>query len=91
MQYLRAYHLLDDIFDTIVVSAEVGFNKHHRQIFDAALGKLQAAPHESIFIDNNESNLVIPREIGMTGIYHDDQVNDVGAIRQQLKILLGRE
>ncbi|WP_127532168.1 HAD hydrolase-like protein [Paenibacillus kobensis] len=91
MEYLRAFHLLDHIFDTIVVSAEVGSNKHHRQIFDIALGKLHAAPHESIFIDNNEGNLVVPREIGMAGIYHDDQANDVEAIRRQLKSLISEE
>jgi len=89
MRYLRAYHRLDDLFDTIVVSAEVGFNKHHRAIFDAALDKLQTAPHDSAFIDNNEINLVIPRELGMTGIYHDDRTNDVEALKRRLDAMLG--
>ncbi|GFN30268.1 HAD hydrolase-like protein [Paenibacillus xylaniclasticus] len=70
MHYLYTLHRLDHIFDTTIISAEVGSNKQHRQIFDIALESLQVEPYGSVFIDNKESNLIVPRKLGMAGIYH---------------------
>jgi HAD superfamily hydrolase (TIGR01549 family) len=84
ISYLRKFQNLDDIFDSIVVSSELGFDKHSREIFLTALENLNLTPQMCVFIDNQESNLVIPREIGMKTILHDDLVNDVELIKIQL-------
>jgi HAD superfamily hydrolase (TIGR01549 family) len=84
IQYLRKLQELDHIFDTIVVSSELGFDKKNPEIFTKALHDLTLPPAQCVFIDNDESNLVIPRQLGMRTILHDDVVNDVEFIKLQL-------
>lgn len=84
INYLRKIQGLDNIFDSIVVSSELGFDKHSREIFIKALENLNLSPQMCIFIDNQEGNLVIPREIGMKTILHNDLVNDVELLKNLL-------
>jgi len=44
---------LEQYFDVIVVSSEVGMVKPNHDIFQLALEKLGVAPSESVFIDDN--------------------------------------
>jgi len=62
----------DELFDSIVVSAEIGSDKSSSKIFKIALQELNKKPESCIFIDNNEKNLVIPREMGFTTLLHND-------------------
>jgi FMN phosphatase YigB (HAD superfamily) len=87
IQYLRRQQGLDHIFDTIVVSSELGFDKKGPEIFAKALQGLNLPPKHCVFIDNDECNLVIPRLLGMRTILHDDVVNDVDSIKLQLNVL----
>lgn len=86
---LRVYQNLDEIFDPIIVSAEVGFNKLSEDIFMYAVNYLQLKPAECVFIDNTRENLEAPKMLGMATIYHDDKVNDVSLIEKILQIDLG--
>jgi FMN phosphatase YigB (HAD superfamily) len=68
---LRAFitrHRFDDVFDFMVISAEVGITKPDPRIYRLALGKLGAKPEESIFIDDVLVNVEAARDIGMVGI-----------------------
>lgn len=68
---LRAFitqQKFDDVFDAMVISAEVGLIKPDPRIYRLALAKLGARPEESVFIDDIAANVVAARSVGMTGI-----------------------
>jgi epoxide hydrolase-like predicted phosphatase len=58
-----------DVFDTMVISAEVGVMKPDARIFHLALEELAARPEESVFIDDVLVNVEAARAAGMTGIH----------------------
>lgn len=59
---------IDDVFDAMVISAEVGLIKPDPRIYRLALAKLGARPEESVFIDDVAVNVAAARSVGMTGI-----------------------
>jgi haloacid dehalogenase superfamily, subfamily IA, variant 3 with third motif having DD or ED/haloacid dehalogenase superfamily, subfamily IA, variant 1 with third motif having Dx(3-4)D or Dx(3-4)E len=59
---------LDDVFDAMVISAEVGLIKPDPRIYRLALAKLGARPEESVFIDDVPANVDAARSAGMVGI-----------------------
>jgi putative hydrolase of the HAD superfamily len=61
-------HVNDTQFDDLIFSAEVGFAKPDRRIFDRALDRLRVQPAEAIFIDDVQGNVEAAQAIGMAGI-----------------------
>jgi len=51
---------LNEKFDSLTLSADVGSLKDSKEIFEDALNKLNINSEEAIFIDNTEKNLIIP-------------------------------
>jgi HAD superfamily hydrolase (TIGR01549 family) len=69
---LRAFitrHGFADVFDHMVISAEVGMMKPDPRIYNLALEELNARAAESIFIDDVLANVEAARSVGMTGIH----------------------
>jgi epoxide hydrolase-like predicted phosphatase len=69
---LRAYITRQgfvDIFDAMVISAEVGIMKPDPRIYHLALEELRARPDESVFIDDMLVNVEAARTVGMAGIH----------------------
>jgi putative hydrolase of the HAD superfamily len=63
---------LDDKVDLAVFCRDVGWRKPARQIFDYTLEKLQAEPHDCVFVgDNPRWDLVGPRAVGVDAILID--------------------
>ena len=77
IDHLRSFARLEEVFDPIVVSAEVGYDKRTPYIFEHALALLVIEPEESIFIDNTATNLVTADALGMNTIYFDHDKNDI--------------
>ena len=75
---------IDDVFDAMVISAEVGLIKPDPQIYRLALAKLGARPEESVFIDDVPANVAAARSIGMTGI----DFAQPEQVLEELKLLL---
>lgn len=73
-----------DLFDTVVVSADVGSCKTDEQIFVCAVRKLAVTAEACIFIDNMEANLVIPRSLGMTAIHYDHEKRNLRGLIEKL-------
>jgi len=44
---------INEFFDTIVVSEEVGWRKPHKRIFETALKRLQVGPAEAVFVGDS--------------------------------------
>ena len=85
VDHLRRQHGLNELFSPVIVSAEVGSDKGHPDIFLAALRSAGVRANEAVFIDNNKDNLVAPEALGMKVCFHDDEANDIEALVKKLK------
>jgi epoxide hydrolase-like predicted phosphatase len=68
---LRAFitrHKFADVFDEMIISAEVGVIKPDPRIYRLALEKLDVGPEESVFLDDVLINVESARSIGMSAI-----------------------
>ncbi|MDR2965967.1 MAG: HAD-IA family hydrolase [Treponema sp.] len=75
--YLKQKFDLNKYFDIFAVSGELGYGKQTEKIFFHALEQLGIQPDESVFIDNQNENLLIPRKIGMRVIYFCNEKRDM--------------
>ena len=89
INHLKQYQRLPDVFDPIVVSAEVRCTKANPRIFELALACLRVNPEESVFIDNTQDNLVAPAALGMKTMHFDDEKNDVVGLARLLRTRYG--
>jgi len=85
IDHLKQYRDLGSLFNPIVVSAEVGGDKTGTEIFLRALRCADVGPEETVFVDNNKTNLVAPRALGIKTIFHDDEKNDIEALLKTLE------
>lgn len=78
--------LLKDL-DPIIVSANVHASKNDSttKIFDVALEAANCQAGESVFIDNQERNLVTAEKMGFKTYFHNDIKNDVPALVAALR------
>ena len=74
----------DDVFDHMVISAEVGVAKPVAKIYHIALEQFEVSPNEAVFVDDFIENIEACENLGMKGIHFK---NPTSAI-QQLKELL---
>lgn len=82
-----AHYHFNDIFDYIIVSAEIGSGKDNIEIFENVINKMSVNPEECIFIDNSRKNLIIPNEIGMKTIFYDHDKRELKRLNGELKSL----
>lgn len=68
-------------FDTVVISAEIGFMKPQKQAFSFLLSVLGIKPIELVFIDDTERSLSSAKEIG----YHPVLFKDYKSLVRELK------
>ncbi|NIM47217.1 MAG: HAD-IA family hydrolase [Candidatus Aenigmarchaeota archaeon] len=61
---------LEEKFDTIIVSAEVGMRKPDEGIYCLAAQRLKVTEKECIFIDDKKENIKGAEEVGMKGIFY---------------------
>ena len=73
------------LFDTVVLSGEVGMRKPEKEIFLHAAETLGLAPAECVFIDDMEANVAAAQACGMTGVLH----TETGGTAKALQDLLG--
>jgi len=64
-----------DFFDTILVSAEIGFMKPQVEAFNLLIEKLGIKPGELIFVDDTEKSLSTSKEIGYTPLLYTSPRN----------------
>lgn len=75
---------IDDAFDHIVISAEVGVAKPEAKIFQIALEQAGVSPNEAVFVDDFYVNIEGCEQVGMKGIHFQDTASTLA----QLKTLL---
>jgi putative hydrolase of the HAD superfamily len=73
------------LFDTVVISGEVGMRKPEPEIFLHAAATLGLEPRECVFIDDVAANVAAAVGCGMAGVHHTDAT----ATARELEALLG--
>ena len=58
-------HNLEELFDVIVISGELGMMKPHAKIFLHTLDLIGSVPDQTVFIDDSEKNVLAAKELGM--------------------------
>lgn len=88
IEKILSYNGLNDLFDTVTVSARCKCGKDDRRIFDLTLQALAVEPGACVFVDNSEKNLTVPNEMGIHTILFDDAKRDLAGFRKELDDLL---
>jgi epoxide hydrolase-like predicted phosphatase len=61
---------LAELFDTVVISAEVGLHKPQPEIYTLAAERLGVEPQACVFVDDLKENCEGAEAVGMTAIRH---------------------
>jgi len=83
------HDLFPDMFDAVVISAEVGMRKPEPRIFVHAAELLGLPPAECVFIDDMEANVRAAEAIGMTGIVHTQPEATIARLAELFGLPLG--
>ena len=75
-----------DIFDTVIISAEVGATKPSARIYEVALEQAKVSAGEAVFVDDVPANIEACEKVGMKGILFKDPQESLGQLKRLLKI-----
>ena len=75
-----------DIFDTVIISAEVGVVKPDARIYDIALEQAKVNAKEAAFVDDMKVNIEACEKAGMKGILFKDPKETMDQLNRILKI-----
>lgn len=80
--------LLDELFDAVVISGEVGIRKPAPGIYKMALERLEVAPGACVFVDDLPFNLAPAAAMGMATIHHVSSEQTVAELERLLGLQL---
>ena len=78
--------LLDELFDTAVISAEVGLHKPQPEIYRLAAERIAEPPERCVFVDDLRENCEGAEAVGMTAILHRNPAESILRIEELLGI-----
>lgn len=81
---------VDELFDTIVDSSDVGMRKPDHRIYRITLEQMGAEPEETVFVDDTLENVEAAEVLGMTGIHFGDDVSEDDVVRRLRELLAHR-
>ena len=76
---------LDEVFDTLTISAEVGVAKPEAKIYLLALEQAQVTPEAAVFVDDVPANIEACEALGMKGILFRDPLKAMNELKKLLK------
>ena len=74
-----------DIFDTVIISAEVGVVKPEAKIFNIALEQAKVRARDAVFVDDMTANIEACEKAGMKGVLFRDPQETMDQLNQILK------
>jgi putative hydrolase of the HAD superfamily len=77
--------LMEELFDAVVISGDVGLHKPQPEIYELACERLGVAPTEAVFVDDLRENCAGAEAVGMAAVLHRDAATTV----RELDRLLG--
>jgi putative hydrolase of the HAD superfamily len=80
--------LLDELFDAVVISGEVGLHKPQPEIFLLGAERIGVAPEECVFVDDLRENCAGAEAVGMTAILHRGAEGTLPQLQELLRVPL---
>jgi epoxide hydrolase-like predicted phosphatase len=77
---------LIDLFDTVIISAEIGAVKPSAKIYEVALNQAKVGASEAVFVDDMPINIEACEKVGMKGILFNDPEKSLSRLNHLLKI-----
>lgn len=74
-----------DVFDTVIISAEVGTIKPSARIYEIALEQAKVGASEAVFIDDVAVNIEACEKVGMQGILFKDPQESLDQLKRLLQ------
>jgi epoxide hydrolase-like predicted phosphatase len=85
-------HYTDEIrglFDTVVISGEVGMHKPQPEIFRLAAARVGVDPESCVFVDDLRENCEGAEAVGMSAVLHRDSERTIAELERLLGVALG--
>jgi putative hydrolase of the HAD superfamily len=82
-------HLFPELFDVVVISAEVGMRKPEERIFRHTAALLGLEPQECVFIDDVQANIAAAEAIGLVGLHHREPAPTIARLTDLLGLPSG--
>ena len=82
--FCDAYHL-EDLVDTLIVSAEEGMAKPDERIYRLALNRLGVTSEEAVFIDDLQVNIDAASRLGLKAVHFQTTTQAIGEIKSILE------
>ncbi len=83
-QYIEEDWQIEDAFDQMIISAEVGLAKPDARIYQLAISKVGVDPAEAVFVDDFPENVIGAREVGLQAIHFIDPDQALADLQQLL-------
>lgn len=80
----------DELFDTVVISGEVGLRKPEPEIFTLAVERVGLPATTCVFVDDLRDNCAAAEEAGMTAVLHLGAATTVPELERLLGVALRR-
>ena len=71
----RAMFPIEELCDEVVDSSHVGMRKPDREIYELTCTRMQIAPTDAVFLDDNADNVAAARAYGMEAVHFLDPVS----------------
>lgn len=75
---------LDEVFETMIISAEVGLAKPDPRIYHLALERVGVEPVEAVFLDDMRVNVKAARDVGMRAVLYQNNRQAIADVQAQL-------
>jgi epoxide hydrolase-like predicted phosphatase len=76
---------LIDLFDTVIISAEIGVTKPSAKIYEVALDQAKVRAGDAVFVDDMPINIEACEKIGMKGVLFNHPEKSLSRLDQLLK------
>ena len=75
-----------DLFDTVIISAEIGVVKPSAKIYEVALNQAKVNADEAVFVDDVQVNVEACEKIGMKGVLFNEPEKSLSRLNHLLQI-----
>lgn len=79
---------IDELFDAVVISGDVGMRKPDAEIFHLTVDKLDVAPARCVFVDDHPGHLKAAMRLGMTTVLHRTPAESIVELERLLDLSL---
>ena len=81
--------MLEELFDGIVISGDVGMHKPEPEIFELGAGRIGVPASDCVFVDDLRENCAGAEAVGMTAILHRGADSTLPRLEELLGLRLG--